>query len=508
MGEKRLEFYRKVVELESRRYLYDAGLIKNTNRHFSMRIARYILCSYICLPVKTVMIGERPYSADIHPDVSSAMSYDPDKSRPTPSTTGLARDLSANFGTKYVEIEEWFRDSWKYLASGVLVVNCSLFVQFSSSHSLSDTVPFQRWARSVLDASMSISDNKIDVICMGVPSWNVVDSTLRSIGMRRSSVNKMFCSNPAAMVKRGAGDSTSLNSTLGKKNVSRAILAAVKRSRTVLSLTQQDYFFEVCRNMSAQVPQVDRVIYAANNIAVEMEDAYKELEGNHNLPSIREAVNSFVSAIIEYRDAVLKDLVAASINSAGDNSGKVGKSTEWGSKKPWKKSSASVGASSRMSAVSEDTGGVSQSFVDEEAEQVNFADETEMEKPALVEAPKKKKTIRKVVKRIKKQPETADHTTETGSRLSDHAMSVLKSVSYYVSDKYAGVSQGLQDAVISSISTATAVDEDICLIVDTAARDLVNTGAEPSASLGIDDGIVSDACTLPKLLEKLVATRT
>jgi len=507
MEEGKLALHKKVVELESRRYLCDAGLLENRHRHFSMRVARYVLCSYICLPVKTIIVGERPYSTDIHPDVSSAMSYDPEKSRPTPSTTGLARDLSANFGTKYVEIETWFRDSWKHLASGVLIVNCSLFVQFSSSYSLSETVPFQRWMRSILDVSIAMSESKIDVVCMGVPSRNVVDSALRSIGMERSRVNKMSCSNPAAIMKSRAGDLASLDRTLCKKNVSKAILAAVERSRTFVPLTLQDYFSEICKDMSAQVPQADRLIHAANSVALEMEDAYKELEGNHRLPSVKEAVNSFVAAIIEYRDAVLKDLVASSIASIGDNSGKVGKATEWGSKKPWKKTAASVGASSRMSVMPEDTGGVDQSFADDDAQQVTFADETETEKPVPVKAPKKKKTIKRVVKRAKKQPETADYNTEVGSKLSDLAMSALKSVSYYISDKYTGMSQSLQDAVINSISTETAASEDICLIVDAAARDLASTGAESSASLGIDDGVVSEACMLPRVVDKLVATR-
>lgn len=507
MEESKLAFYKKVVELESRRYLCDAGLLENRHRHFSMRVARYVLCSYICLPVKTIIIGERPYSTDIHPDVSSAMSYDPEKSRPTPSTTGLARDLSANFGTRYVEIETWFRDSWKYLASGVLMVNCSLFVQFSSSHSLSETVPFQRWMRSILDVSMAMSESKIDVICMGVPSRNVVDSALRSIGVERSRVNKMFCSNPAAIMKSKAGDLASLDRTLGKKSVSKAILAAVKRSRTLIPLVPQDYFSEIRKDMSAQVPQADRLIHAANNIALEMEDAYKELEGNHKLPSVKEAADSFIAAMVEYRDAVLKDLVASSIASIGDNSGKVGKATEWGSKKPWKKTAASVGASSRMSTMPEDTGGVDQSFADDDAQQVTFADETETEKPVPVEAPKKKKMVKKVVRRVKKQPETMSYSTKVGSKLGDSVVSGLKSVSYYMSDKYASMSQSLQNAVVNSINTETATNEDVCLIVDAAARDLADTGAEPSASLGIDDGVVSEVCTLPKVVEKLVATR-
>ena len=177
------------------------------------------------------------------------------------------------------------------------------------------------------------------------------------------------------------------------------------------------------------------------------EDAYKELENNHKLPGIKEAVDSFTEAIIEYNDTVLKDLVAASIASVGDNSGKIRKSTEWGSKKPWKKTAVSVGASSKMSAVSEDADGVVQAFVDDDAEQVNFADEVEIEKPGPMEVPKKKKTVKRVVRRVRKQPDTVSSDTAVDSKLDDSAMSALRPVAYYMSDRYAGMSKGLQDAV-------------------------------------------------------------
>ena len=98
---------------------------------------------------------------------------------------------------------------------------------------------------------------------------------------------------------------------------------------------------------------------------------------NHKLPSVKEAIDSFAVAMIEYRDAVLKDLVASSTASVGDSSGKIGRATEWGSKKPWKKTAASMGASSRMSAMLEDAGGIEQSFVDDDAQQITFADETD-----------------------------------------------------------------------------------------------------------------------------------
>lgn len=504
MNTQKYDLLKRVIELESRRYLSNIDLLASKDVCYSMPIARYILSSYACLPVKTVIVGERPYATDIHPFISSAMSYDPSKSRATPSTVGLARDMNVNFGTTYLEVENWFRDSWKHLASGVLVVNCNVFLHFSSSRSQLETVPFQMWMRAILDCSMALSDDKIDVVCMGVPSQNVVDSMLRSIGNARRGINKKVCLNPAALAKSRVGDGTSRACTLGKKDVSKAILVAIRRSKTTKSLTANDYATIVCRDMSAQIPQVDKLLQSANDVASQVEDAYKELEGNHKLPAFKDAVNSFTMAMIEYRDSVLKDIVVASIVAAGDNSGKVAKSTEWGSKKPWQKGSGSVGTSSRMSTVTEDIGGVEQKFEDDAAEPIEFADEAGVEEAPAKEMPKKK--IVKRVRKVKKQPGLEQAETTVGSQLSEAAVSTLKSVSYFISDRHSGASKGLEESVTSSIYTGKAADRDVCLVVDTAAMDLRSTGTAASASLGIDDGEVSETCTLPKLIEKLVAT--
>ena len=204
---------------------------------------------------------------------------------------------------------------------------------------------------------MALSDDKIDVVCMGMPSQNVVDSMLRSIGTARRGINKKTCINPVAISKDRAGDAASLARTLGKKDVSKAILAAIRRSSSVKSFTVQDYIVILCRDMSAQIPQVGKLVQAANDIASEVDDAYKELEGNHKLSALKKAVESFVVAMIKYRDSVLKDIVVARIMAAEDNSSKVAKSTEWGGKKPWQKAPGSAGTSSRMSTVTEDVGG-------------------------------------------------------------------------------------------------------------------------------------------------------
>ncbi len=73
-------------------------------------------------------------------------------------------------------------------------------------------------------------------------------------------VSKKIYPNPAILSKRGTGDSASLISTFNEKGTSKAILQAVKRSESQRALTEEDYTREISAGMSAQLPQVGRLI--------------------------------------------------------------------------------------------------------------------------------------------------------------------------------------------------------------------------------------------------------
>ena len=87
------------------------------------------------------------------------------------------------------------------------------------------------------------------------------------------------------------------------------------------------------------------------------------------MQKLREAIDELFRAIIEYRDSVLRDLVANVILFSGDNLGRISKSIEQGSKKQWKKSALSIGTSSKISIVlKEGEEGVKQKFIKDDKE--------------------------------------------------------------------------------------------------------------------------------------------
>jgi hypothetical protein len=256
--------------------------------------------------------------------------------------------------------------------------------------------------------------------------------------------------------------------------------------------------------MTAQVPQVDRLIEKSSTLVEEIEDAFKELESNHRMPRLRDARDEMVKALIEYRDSVLKDIVANAISVNSENSNKIGRSTEWGSKKPWKKSVPSVGESTRFSTVPEQEDGMEQKFEDDDE-----SIEPERSAPPSMEKPKKKKVVRRVLRKIPTQQDQGasqdlEIVTSSGQVLEQQAVSDLRAVLYYVLDKGGKGIEPIRDSVSLSIEESRASSGVVGTIVDTATRDRFLTGKSATASLGLDDGIECGQCTLPVLLRKLI----
>ena len=68
--------------------------------------------------------------------------------------------------------------------------------------------------------------------------------------------------------------------------------------------------FDNC--ISSQQGQVGKVIDTLTELVDKIEDAFKGLEVDNKMPSLREAHQEFVAALVTYRDTVLHDILAQS----------------------------------------------------------------------------------------------------------------------------------------------------------------------------------------------------
>lgn len=509
---------KRIACIQSHKYAEDIGMFKTFDTHYAPPVCAYIAASHAFLPFRTVLVGERPYSTRIHPVISSAMSYDPSKSGPTPSTIGLARDVSCNTDVPYTEAEAWARDSWMYANSGVLVVNCTVFKSFSSSDSLSEVLPFQRWLRCMLDCSIACGAEKIDVVCMGVPATNVVDSVIRSMGKLRSHISKRPYPNPAIVSKAPVGDGSSRLATFGHPGTSRSISKAILISRDRVPLTPQDYVDVIQRDMTSHIAQVDVLIRASDSLVDAVEKAYDDMKTDDKLPELRECKRQFADALLMYRDMVIRDVVAHTVKASSDsNASKTGRPVEWGSKKGWSKGATSTGTSTKMSVASEDGGGIEQKFADED-------DVPQMpDIPERSVTPKPKKKVKKVIKKVarkrapvsdnsrldsvathKEDSAVKDMCTSMGAAIDDSQEPVLRTMQYYVSDAYPEKGDALLSAIKDTIEGRTVASDHVGTLLDTASRDMSTDGVTAQVSLGIEDGEVSETALLPKVIEKVV----
>ena len=217
-------------------------LLLERGSHISMPLARYIMCSYNCIPVATIIVGERPYASDILPYAASAMSYDYDKNpEGTPSTITLGTDISNKYDVDADLVEQWFRDSWKYLRCGVFLVNVCCFTKFMGK-SLYERTCIEEFLRDMIYVSLLVGRKSVHVFPMGNPAQHSVNRIRSSVPSMRERVKVHSCPNPASLSHKRC-DLRSQSITLNKPGVSRLLFETIKSTvESQAILTEYDYY--------------------------------------------------------------------------------------------------------------------------------------------------------------------------------------------------------------------------------------------------------------------------
>lgn len=216
------------------------SLLQHKHVNFSLPLTRYIHASYLTLPVKTVVLVERPYRTDIHPYASSAMSYDPLKSNiSTPSTAVLATDLKNVLGADWHNTEAWFRDSWMYIKAGVFLINVCCFEEFMGN-SLNERVAVESFVRDMVVTSYNMSGTAVELVALGNPAISSANRIRSNIADRRVKLKVYRGVNPAGL-RHKFGDLTSPSITVGSKELSKALHRAIARSSVTDKCTESDF---------------------------------------------------------------------------------------------------------------------------------------------------------------------------------------------------------------------------------------------------------------------------
>lgn len=241
----------------------------DSEKYASLPLIRYILSIPCSIPVEHIILAERPYSTDIFPYAASAMSYNADlEINPTPIVHFLALDVSNASDLEYETCKNWFRDSWKYLNNGILLLNVCTTHSFMDSKSERERVAMEEFIRDIISVSLKLSDIKIHIYALGNPARHSAGRIRSSIVESKNKVVIHDCKNPASF-KHKLGDTMSPNFTMGYKSITKLLTRLIKdtiKSNSVLS----DYSYW---KMSTGISDLNRL----KEKSVNSRDTFKEI---------------------------------------------------------------------------------------------------------------------------------------------------------------------------------------------------------------------------------------
>lgn len=255
-------------------YLDKIGVSSNAQKHITGPLCRYILGIPHSLPIRHIVLGERPYGTQILPYVASAMSYDPDLSPTTPSVHYIARDIDNHTGMSYDTACDWFQDSWKYLRQGVLILNVCTYISFMNPLSDRERVATEEFIRDLIKVSVIMTGERVHVCCMGNPAQHSAGRIRSSLSNPKLQVSVHRATNPA-WPSHKKGDQRSPEVTLGGKSVIKYLHDIVATTlASGLEYTFADYD-KMAGNMDATIDNVVSTHTAVGDRFEKIEMAFK-----------------------------------------------------------------------------------------------------------------------------------------------------------------------------------------------------------------------------------------
>lgn len=215
----------------------DVDCNKYLDHPYCKPFIRYVMEWPHSLPIKTIIIGQNPYGGDIFPEYGSAFAYDPSKVsdkryNPPPSISVLAEDLFNHNGTVKLDTINCFKESWRLLEHGVIMINESVFHRISKDLDRPNTGLLKEMEsqiialQTILSVGFEMGQTSVTLIGMGIGA-SMMTSVIRPwCPSDLISAKTMTCSNPAAFAK-SLGDSSSQQITLGKSNISEVLSGIV-----------------------------------------------------------------------------------------------------------------------------------------------------------------------------------------------------------------------------------------------------------------------------------------
>lgn len=216
------------------RLLHELKFEEYLDHPYCVPYINYVMSWSQHLPIKTIIIGQNPYPQHIYPEYGSALAYDLNKcKRPTGSVAVLAEDLFNYDKTPKSDTIDCFRESWRLLELGILMINETVFQRICDNKNRLNTGPVREMETQVRAIQILVAESYFlgqeSFTCIGMgTSGAMMTNIIRQWFPKDLISSKVItCSNPAAFA-RELGDFSSQAITIKKTAVSKVLSEIVK----------------------------------------------------------------------------------------------------------------------------------------------------------------------------------------------------------------------------------------------------------------------------------------
>jgi hypothetical protein len=297
-----MEELRHVLRERCKNLILKLGL-DGSDSYAALPLCRYLLSIPYALPLKHVVLVERPYYTNIFPFAASAMAYSPDlQHETTPAVHFTALDISSGDSEiSYQTARDWFRDSWSYIREGVVLLNVCTTRSFVEIESERERVYVEEFIRDMIAASLMLTPEKekVHIWALGSPAKHSASRIRSSTINSRGRVVTHDAPNPASF-KHRKSDKTSLTFTLGCKSFTttfrKIISQCIEGSR---GSSESDYI-----RMSSGSDELNNLISRASSTGDRFKEVYEYFKSNQG-PTVERNEEIFNRAFSEMQAFVV-----------------------------------------------------------------------------------------------------------------------------------------------------------------------------------------------------------
>jgi hypothetical protein len=295
------------------RLVYELDIEVNRKNPYFLPYTNYVMSWCDHIPIHTIIIGQNPYPQVIYPEYGAAFAYDDRKLWTTNSVEVLSKDLQNYDGTNVSVSRECFKNSWRLLEIGVVLINETVYDKISkrrrNTGAIREMEAQFRALQVLLTESYFMGQTTMTCIGMGI-SAACMSSIARSWNPKDLfKMRVMTCKNPAA---RDIGDMPSHQITIGKTAVSKVLSQIVKSyiNMPPFKNTAQDKRRK--QNANALKEGADNVSVTADQYANEIQSFEERLRSSReggvsssSLDEILQSSGSLRKAIDKHKNAIM-----------------------------------------------------------------------------------------------------------------------------------------------------------------------------------------------------------